>query len=359
MEILIVLFLLFFIAFILGMIKPSLVMRWGKEKTRKKMFVYYGIPFLILFVIIGIFGKPKEIKENQLIVEKAAEEKTISIEKQKEKDESKKIAIIENFTANKLSIIEGIKHEYEKGLFQEVLDNAEKYLVTNDPDLRKIYEDAKVKLKEKEENDFWAMVENGQQKIHKNGQQKIHIKLLFASPKGMEMLKKYNIVIYKSIEPKVNPIWIRQRVMEKIKSDFDRNFLSSIGLSIFDVGMNNASAQFKRDYTYTDPRTGKNKKSKRVYRSFRVLNDGTVQEEGGYKNGIIQLGERAVYKELNSLEMNKESAYLSNLYDTMLNENGFNKQEYERLSAIDYQYRLERQKQEYIDMVNEYNENNQ
>ncbi len=166
-----------------------------------------------------------------------------------------------------------------------------------------------------------------------------------------ELIKKYHIEIDRFIAPKVNPLMVHERVMEYIKNDFDRNFLSSVDLSIFDAaGMNYTFAQFKRDYTYTDRKTGKNRKGKRVYRSFKVLNDGTVEED---------VGKRTVYRELNSLERDKANAYSLELREKMYNENRFNKQEWERLSDIDYQNRLERQRQEYNDMVQEYDKNNQ
>lgn len=166
-----------------------------------------------------------------------------------------------------------------------------------------------------------------------------------------ELIKKYHIEIDRFIAPKVNPLRVREHVVEYIKNDFDHNFLSSVDLSIFDAtGMNYTFAQFKKDYIYTDQRTGKNKKGKRVYRSFKVLNDGTVQEEGG---------SRTVYKELNSLERDKANAYSLELRETMYNENRFNKQQWERLSNLDYENRLERQKQEYDIMVQKYDKNNQ
>ena len=41
-SIIALLFFIFFIAFILGMFSPRLVIRWGDQKTRKKAFIYFG-----------------------------------------------------------------------------------------------------------------------------------------------------------------------------------------------------------------------------------------------------------------------------------------------------------------------------
>lgn len=260
------LFFIFFVAFLLSMFSPRLVIRWGSEKTRKKAFIYFGVPFLILGISIGLLGKSGEIKEGP-IVEIQAEKKEISPKGSSQFDTS-------------------------------AIDN----------------------LSEEEKN----------------------------------LIKKYHIEIDRIIAPKVNPLWVRERVMESIKNDFDRNFLESIDLSIFSApGENYTFAQFKQDYTYTDSKTGKSRKGKRVYRSFNVFNDGKVQEKGGVSTD----GVRVVYHELNSIERDKAIAYSSELYDKMYKENRFNKQEWERLSDVDYKKRLETQKQEYIRMVQEFEKN--
>ena len=168
-----------------------------------------------------------------------------------------------------------------------------------------------------------------------------------------ELLKKYHIKIDRFIAPKVNPLMIHKSVMEYIKDDFDRNFLTSVDLSIFDGGENTTFAQFKKDYTSINPRTGKEKKYKDVYRSFKVLNDGTVREEqdgGG--------GERQVYSSLSSFESDKFIAYTSEIKERMQNEYRYNKQEFDAFSDREYQNRLEKQKQQYINMVQEYESKN-
>ena len=56
-----VFFLLSVIAFwvgVVGLIKPGLVVRWGAKRTRSAVLLYYGIPWLIFFVI-WIFSLPQ------------------------------------------------------------------------------------------------------------------------------------------------------------------------------------------------------------------------------------------------------------------------------------------------------------
>ncbi|MUT64408.1 hypothetical protein [Paenibacillus sp. NEAU-GSW1] len=61
------LFLLFFllsaccfIAFILGLIKPSIVIKWGKNRTRGKVSLYYGLGMIISFIIFVAVLPPVE-----------------------------------------------------------------------------------------------------------------------------------------------------------------------------------------------------------------------------------------------------------------------------------------------------------
>jgi len=40
--------------FLLGVINPKWVLLWGKEKTRRKVGIYFGIPFFVFFVLFAI-----------------------------------------------------------------------------------------------------------------------------------------------------------------------------------------------------------------------------------------------------------------------------------------------------------------
>ena len=55
--------LLSFVAFVglfIGLFKPNLVVRWGEKRTRGKVFLYYGISFLI-FAMIGSATAPETL----------------------------------------------------------------------------------------------------------------------------------------------------------------------------------------------------------------------------------------------------------------------------------------------------------
>lgn len=54
-----ILFYLSFIAIIIGLIKPGLVIRWGEKRTRLRAFLIYGlctIIFLVLFMYFCYYG---------------------------------------------------------------------------------------------------------------------------------------------------------------------------------------------------------------------------------------------------------------------------------------------------------------
>lgn len=98
--------ILFFISFacvialIIGMIKPSLVIRWGNDRnvSRKNVCKYYGAGFFIafiLFIIVIPKGDAAKITSNEIkveapVIEKSAEEKAEEEKKEKEKEEAKK-----------------------------------------------------------------------------------------------------------------------------------------------------------------------------------------------------------------------------------------------------------------------------
>lgn len=54
-----ILFFLSFILMIVGLVKPGLVIRWGKKRTRLRAFLIYGfctIVFFILFMYYCYYG---------------------------------------------------------------------------------------------------------------------------------------------------------------------------------------------------------------------------------------------------------------------------------------------------------------
>ncbi len=54
---------------ILGLVKPNLVIYWGKNKTRKQVAWLYGLVCVISFIIGGIFSPPVEPKENKTVAD--------------------------------------------------------------------------------------------------------------------------------------------------------------------------------------------------------------------------------------------------------------------------------------------------
>jgi len=48
------LFIICFLAFLLGMINPKWVLLWGKVKTRKKAMLFFGSATIIFFILAGM-----------------------------------------------------------------------------------------------------------------------------------------------------------------------------------------------------------------------------------------------------------------------------------------------------------------
>ncbi|MGB8954444.1 MAG: thermonuclease family protein [Tumebacillaceae bacterium] len=57
------LFLVCFAALLVGIVKPSLVIRWGTSRTRKKVFSYYGIGLIICFILFGVTSPEKQASD--------------------------------------------------------------------------------------------------------------------------------------------------------------------------------------------------------------------------------------------------------------------------------------------------------
>ncbi|EKQ53278.1 MULTISPECIES: hypothetical protein [unclassified Clostridium] len=102
-NVMIILFLVCFVCLIIGLIKPSIVVRWGivEKRNRKSVLKYYGIGLIVAFILVGIFA-PKTsnttdksttaqadntVKEQPK--EKTEEEKNAEAAKQKADEEAK------------------------------------------------------------------------------------------------------------------------------------------------------------------------------------------------------------------------------------------------------------------------------
>lgn len=84
-----------FIALWIGIIKPSLVIKWGDIKTRKKVFLFFGLPFIIFGFIACSFENDKPNNEEKI---------SISTEKETKSTRTKqgKIKIITNVKFSKM-----------------------------------------------------------------------------------------------------------------------------------------------------------------------------------------------------------------------------------------------------------------
>lgn len=73
-SVLSIVILISFIALILGLIKPSLVIRWKEQSTRKDVLKVYGSIVLIIIISLAVIVEPKEkvIKTEVIKQEKSA-----------------------------------------------------------------------------------------------------------------------------------------------------------------------------------------------------------------------------------------------------------------------------------------------
>lgn len=89
-NLMLLLFLLCLVCLIIGVIKPTFVIRWGelKKRNRKSVFKYYGIGLIITFILFGVSipksgtseNKPKTIqKGNSSKIEKNTSSQTATV----------------------------------------------------------------------------------------------------------------------------------------------------------------------------------------------------------------------------------------------------------------------------------------
>ena len=73
------------VALIVGLVKPSLVIRWGEKKTRFRVLLLYGAMVIVLTVLSSVFQTPEEraanarraqIEQQQKAEKKIAEDKS-------------------------------------------------------------------------------------------------------------------------------------------------------------------------------------------------------------------------------------------------------------------------------------------
>ena len=109
-----VIFLLSFLALVIGLIKPTLVIKWGtqEEKKRKNVLKYYGLGLVVSFILFGITSpneetatttaKTTEKKEKELTAEeKAAKEKAAAEKAAAEQKAAEEKAVADKVAAEK------------------------------------------------------------------------------------------------------------------------------------------------------------------------------------------------------------------------------------------------------------------
>lgn len=84
------------IGLVVGVFKPTTVVRWKKEPTRKDVFKIYFTLGLVSLIFIGIFApevknKQKDANETSIVIEK---EQTIHIDKDFEKDKQEILKLL-------------------------------------------------------------------------------------------------------------------------------------------------------------------------------------------------------------------------------------------------------------------------
>jgi len=71
------LFLLSLLALVIGLIRPSLVIRWGQKKTRGRVFLTYGLAAVVFFTLLGITVPPTPEKPKAGFAEQPVTEASV------------------------------------------------------------------------------------------------------------------------------------------------------------------------------------------------------------------------------------------------------------------------------------------
>lgn len=82
-NLLLLMFLVSFVAIVAGVIKPSLAIRWGEKRNRKKVFVTYGLLLIVAFSLLTITGcTADEANASSTIPDSENQEQNISTNEQ-------------------------------------------------------------------------------------------------------------------------------------------------------------------------------------------------------------------------------------------------------------------------------------
>ena len=79
-----------FLVIIIGLIRPSLVVRWGEKRTRGRVLLYYGIGAMVLGSLASAV-MPDEVREKQeqARLEQEREKEQARLEQEREKEEAR------------------------------------------------------------------------------------------------------------------------------------------------------------------------------------------------------------------------------------------------------------------------------
>lgn len=126
------LFLVCFIALIIGLIRPQMVVRWGApdKRNRKSVLKYYGVGLLLVFVLTGVFGgntdNPSESSKES--ISNTAQEETVDIDKSAATDLDARIiglGDVSSISLDQSEEVKAIRADYDS------LDSEQQSYVTN------------------------------------------------------------------------------------------------------------------------------------------------------------------------------------------------------------------------------------
>jgi len=112
-DLFLVLFFISILALFIGLINPNIVVRWGKNKTRGKVLLYYGLCSVLFLIIFGIIAESEYYERgNEYFNKKDYNEAIKYFNKVKEDDENYDLAQALLKTADSLWAIE----KYEQSI---------------------------------------------------------------------------------------------------------------------------------------------------------------------------------------------------------------------------------------------------
>ena len=127
------------LAFIIGLIRPAIVIRWGAKQTRGRVLLYYGLGIVLLTIISDVI-KPEEIKEQERQerverLQKEQEQKEKERQKlaeqlqkeqeQKEKERQKQLQQAQTILEKAKQQLNSARSAYTSGKFKNAIASAQ------------------------------------------------------------------------------------------------------------------------------------------------------------------------------------------------------------------------------------------